>query len=73
MLQKGDALTEQEYSDHAQYIREKFAHMIENEGEIPERVPGLKKFAQRVSRRPGEEGQSLTVTSLPEDYVHYSQ
>ena len=73
LLRKGDPLTEQEYSDHAEYIREKFAHMIENDGKIPEEFQ-TKKFAQRVFPREWDEGgPSLTVTSLPEDYVHYSQ
>ena len=73
LLRKGDLLTEQEYSNHAPYIREKFSHMIDNEGEIPEKFQ-TKKFAQRVFPREWDEGgPSLTVTSLPEDYVHYSQ
>lgn len=73
ILEKGDKLTEQEYSAHADYIREKFAHMIENNGEIPPQFQ-TKKFAQRVFPRSWDEnGPSLTVTSLPEDYVHYSQ
>ena len=73
LLGKGDKLTEQEYSNHAKYIREKFTHMIENDGEIPDRFQ-TKKFAQRVFPRTWEAGgPSLTVTSLPEDYVHYSQ
>ena len=73
LLEKGDPLTEQEYSNHAPYIREKFSHMIDNDGEIPEKFQ-TKKFAQRVFPREWDEnGPSLTVTSLPEDYVHYSQ
>jgi len=73
LLHKGDPVTDQEYSDHADYIREKFLHMIENDGEIPEKFQ-TKKFAQRVFPREWNAGgPSLTVTSLPEDYVHYSQ
>jgi DNA (cytosine-5)-methyltransferase 1 len=73
ILGKGDKLTEQEYSAHADYIREKFTHMILNNGEIPAHFQ-TKKFAQRVFPRTWDEGgPSLTVTSLPEDYVHYSQ
>lgn len=73
LMGKGDPLTEQEYSDHADYIREKFAHMIANNGIIPEKFQ-TKKFAQRVFPREWDtSGPSLTVTSLPEDYVHYSQ
>ena len=73
VAQKGDELTEQEYSDHAEYIRKKFTYMIANNGEIPEEYK-TKKFAQRVFPREWDEsGPGITVTSLPEDYVHYSQ
>ncbi len=73
LMEKGQALTEQEYSDHADYIREKFAHMIANKGEIPEKYK-TKKFAQRVFPREWNQGgPNITATSLPEDYVHYSQ
>lgn len=73
LMKKGDALSEQEYSDHASYIREKFSHMIDNNGEIPERFR-TKKFAQRVFPRAWDKnGPNLTATSLPEDYVHYKQ
>lgn len=73
LMAKGDELTEQEYSEHADYIREKFAHMIANDGEIPERFR-TKKFAQRVFPREWNgTGPNITATSLPEDYVHYNQ
>jgi len=73
VLPKGAAVTEHEYSDHAPYIREKFRHMIDNNGKIPERFR-TKKFAQRVFPKVwGEDGPSITATSLPEDYVHFSQ
>jgi DNA (cytosine-5)-methyltransferase 1 len=73
LLEKGDLLIDQEYSDHADYIREKFQHMIDHDGKIPEEYQ-TKKFAQRVfPKNWDEDGPSMTVTSLPEDYVHYSQ
>jgi DNA (cytosine-5)-methyltransferase 1 len=73
VIRKGEQLTEQEYSEHAPYIREKYAHMIENNGEIPEEFK-TKKFAQRVFPSTwGPDGPNITATSLPEDYVHYSQ
>lgn len=73
ILPKGAKVTEHEYSDHAAYIREKYAYMIANNGEIPEKFQ-TKKFAQRVfPKQWGPEGPNLTATSLPEDYVHYSQ
>jgi DNA (cytosine-5)-methyltransferase 1 len=73
VMGKGNPLTEQEYSDHAPYIREKFTHMIANNGEIPEEFK-TKKFAQRVfPKRWDAGGPNITATSLPEDYVHYRQ
>jgi DNA (cytosine-5)-methyltransferase 1 len=69
----GQELTEHDYSDHAPYIREKFEHMIANGGVIPEKYR-TKKFAQRVFPRVWDNGgPSITATSLPDDYVHYSQ
>ena len=73
LLRKGDPLTEHEYSKHALYIRQKFAHMIANGGKIPERFK-TKKFAQRVFPLEWDkEGPNLTAASLPDDYVHYRQ
>lgn len=72
-LEKGDPLSEQEYSQHSDYIREKFAHMIANNGEIPLEKK-TKKFAQRVFPRSwGPTGPNITICTLPEDYVHYEQ
>lgn len=70
---KGDALAEQEYSQHADRIREKFQYMIDHNGVIPEHMR-TKKFAQRVlPARWNGGGPNITATSLPEDYVHYCQ
>ncbi len=73
LSRKGAKLTEQEYSSHSEQIREKFQHMIKNNGEIPEEMK-TKKFAQRVFPKTWDlKGPNITVTSLPEDYVHFSQ
>tara|TARA_A200000113_G_C8865777_1_gene354759 strand:+ start:774 stop:2069 length:1296 start_codon:yes stop_codon:yes gene_type:complete len=73
IFSKGDPLTEHEYSNHSERIREKFAYMIENNGEIPEHLK-TKKFAQRLlPKKWGNKGPTITVTSLPDDFVHYSQ
>jgi DNA (cytosine-5)-methyltransferase 1 len=73
VLGKGARLTEHEYSNHSPRIRRKFAHMIANNGEIPEEMR-TKKFAQRVFPREWPpEGPNITACTLPEDYVHYSQ
>jgi DNA (cytosine-5)-methyltransferase 1 len=70
---KGDLLTEQEYSNHRPEVIEKFQYMIDNGGEIPLRMQ-TKKFAQRVlPARWAANGPSITATSLPDDFVHFSQ
>jgi DNA (cytosine-5)-methyltransferase 1 len=72
-LEKGDALTEQEYSNHRPEIRKKFEYMIANNGEIPAAMR-TKKFAQRVLPKSWpDDGPNITACSLPEDYVHYCQ
>lgn len=70
---KGAILTEQEYSKHSERIVAKFRHMLANNGEIPDDVK-TKKFSQRVlKRRWGNTAPNITATSLPDDYVHFSQ
>ncbi len=70
---KNDPLTEHEYSNHRQLVIDKFQAMIENNGTIPERFK-TKKFAQRLLPiRWGIKGPTITATSLPDDFVHYSQ
>jgi len=69
----GDAVSEMEYSNHSDYIVEKFTEMIRNGGEIPERFR-TKKFAQKVLPRFwGKEGPTITACSAPDDYVHFMQ
>jgi DNA (cytosine-5)-methyltransferase 1 len=73
LMAKGSALTDQEYSKHNPQVIAKFTHMIANNGEIPEEMK-TKKFAQRLlPMRWTDKGPTITATSLPDDYVHYSQ
>jgi DNA (cytosine-5)-methyltransferase 1 len=73
LMKKGHALTEMEYSKHSEKVVERFNHMIKNKGKIPEHLK-TKKFAQRLlPKKWGEKGPTITVTSLPDDFVHYSQ
>lgn len=73
LMKKGDELTEMKYSRHSDKVVEKFSHMIKNQGKIPEHLK-TKKFAQRVlPKKWGNNGPKITVTSLPDDFVHYSQ
>ena len=70
---RGDAVTDQDYSNHSPSIIEKFSYMLANGGVIPDHMQ-TKKFAQRVlPARWDERGPTITVTSLPDDYVHFSQ
>ena len=72
VLQKGEPISEHEYSKHAPHVVERFSHMIET-GKIPEHLQ-TKKFAQRVlPRRWGNKGPNITACSLPDDFVHYEQ
>jgi DNA (cytosine-5)-methyltransferase 1 len=73
IMMKGDALSEQEYSNHSDAVIAKFQYMIEHDSEIPESMR-TKKFSQKVLPKTwGKNGPSITATSLPDDYVHYSQ
>lgn len=70
LLRAGAPLTEQTYTKHSRRVAEKFEHMLRN-GEIPPDSQ-TKKFAQRVLPAVwGEDGPTITVTSLPDDFVHY--
>ena len=73
LAKKGAQLTDQEYSRHASRIVAKFQEMIDRGGVIPEEYR-TKKFAQKLlPRRWDDKPASITATSLPDDYVHYSQ
>ena len=70
---EGAALTEHEYSRHSLRIVEKFQWMIDHEGQIRSE-DRTKKFAQHVLPRTwGSAGPTITATSIPDDYVHFSQ
>jgi DNA (cytosine-5)-methyltransferase 1 len=66
---KGDLVTEHDYSKHRPAVVKKFRTMIDGR-----KVEATRKFAQRVLPREwGASGPSITVTSLPDDYVHFEQ
>src|SRR5262249_55950006 len=70
---KGSQLSEHEYSKHSDQVTRKFEHMIATGGDIPPTMR-TKKFAQRVLPIVwGGRGPTITATSLPDDYVHFSQ
>jgi DNA (cytosine-5)-methyltransferase 1 len=73
VMMKGVKLTEQEYSNHSEAVIAKFQYMIQHDSEIPESMR-TKKFSQKVLPKVwGKNGPSITATSLPDDYVHFSQ
>ncbi len=73
LLQKGMPVYNHEYSNHSQRIIEKFDFMIKNNGVIPEHLK-TKKFGQKVLTKNWPNGKpNITITSLPDDYVHYNQ
>jgi DNA (cytosine-5)-methyltransferase 1 len=73
VAKKGDSVSEHEYSNHSAAVRAKFAAMHRSGGVIPAEFR-TKKFAQRLLPAQWDsEGPTITATSLPDDYVHYSQ
>jgi DNA (cytosine-5)-methyltransferase 1 len=72
-MEKGESVTEHQYSKHSAIVVERFSHMIANKGEIPDHLK-TKKFAQRLlPKKWGNKGPTITACSLPDDFVHYSQ
>ncbi|MBR0804334.1 DNA cytosine methyltransferase [Bradyrhizobium japonicum] len=64
-------LREHEYSNHSRQTQNKFKHMIENSGRI-HYTHLTKKFNQRLlPEKWGSSGPNITITSLPDDFVHY--
>jgi DNA (cytosine-5)-methyltransferase 1 len=73
LLSKGSVLLEQDYSRHSRRVIERFSQMIKCRGEIPNDMK-TKKFAQRwLPPKWDNRGPFITVTSLPDDYVHFEQ
>ena len=73
-FKKGESLQEQVYTRHSKRVKDKFKYMLGHKGKIRE-SDQTKKFAQRVLPKKWDEetGPTITVTSLPDDYVHPTQ
>ena len=70
---EGHELTEHKYSRHTERVMGKFEGMIASGGAIDPTYQ-TKKFSQRLlPMRWDERGPYITVTSLPDDYVHFAQ
>jgi DNA (cytosine-5)-methyltransferase 1 len=73
LMGKGFALTDQQYSKHNADVIAKFTYMLKHNGQIHKNMQ-TKKFAQRLlPAHWSEKGPTITATSLPDDYVHFSQ
>ena len=73
VLRKGASLYNHKYSNHSTRIIEKFKYMLKYNGDIPDNYK-TKKFAQKVLGQKWPNGKpNITITSLPDDYIHYSQ
>jgi len=73
LMKKGSAVTEHEYSKHSMDVIRKFTYMIKNGGLISDNFK-TKKFSQRLLPAKWKlSGPNITATSLPDDYVHFSQ
>ena len=69
---RNDLVTDHAYSKHDPRVVAKFRHLIET-GAIREQ-DRTAKFALRViPARWGPAGPNITVTSLPDDFVHFAQ
>ena len=70
---KRQLLTQHKYSKHSDRVKHRFQKLIDNDGVMQDEYK-TKKFAQRLlPKQWGEAGPRITVTSLPDDYVHYEQ
>lgn len=73
VLEAGAPITEHDYSNHRELVVAKFKAMHASGGKIPAEF-ATKKFAQRLLPPKWQAtGPTITATSLPDDYVHFSQ
>ena len=71
LMRKGTPLSEQEYSHHNDRVRRRF-ELLQAGRSLPQELI-TKKFAQRpLPPRWDDRGPTITVASLPDDYVHYA-
>jgi DNA (cytosine-5)-methyltransferase 1 len=72
---KDDEVRDHKFSNHSKRIVKKFQYMIDNPGKKLPKKWQTKKFNQRVTPEKWGRGVKpwITVTSLPDDYVHYAR
>ena len=73
IMKKNSTVSEHVYSKHSEDVIKKFTYMINNEGLISDNFK-TKKLSQRLLPPKWKlSGPNITATSLPDDYVHFSQ
>ena len=68
-------ISDHEYSNHSKKVEERFKLMIQNKKnmkDLPKKYR-TKKFSQKLLPSKWGGNPSITVTSLPDDYIHFSQ
>ena len=69
-------LTDHEFSNHKKHVVERFQYMLDNnitkKSDLPPKMR-TKKFNQKPLPARWEKHPTMTVTSLPDDYVHYKR
>ena len=65
-------LTEQKYSKHHAEIIARYQYMLNNDGHFPPNF-STKKFGQKILPREWASTPNITVTSAPDDYIHFAQ
>ena len=69
-------LTDHEFSNHRKSVLERFQYMLDHKitkkSDLPVEMR-TKKFNQKPLPSKWEKKPTMTVTSLPDDYIHYSK
>ena len=71
-----EILTDHQFSNHCKRVRERFQYMLDHKITKKEDLPvemQTKKFNQKPLPPKWKEKPTMTVTSLPDDYIHYSK
>lgn len=70
---EGAPITDQVYTNHSERVVERFNYLIHSDAPVPKHL-SIKKFAQRaLPARWSGRTPSITATSAPDDYVHFSR
>ena len=71
-----EVLTDHQFSNHKPNVKERFQYMLDHnitkKSELPAKMQ-TKKFNQKPLPPRWNKKPSMTVTSLPDDYIHYSK